>query len=85
MLCFELHNRNTEALTHCISSSRCEEVAGLGKSLDKLGDALSVALASPQRAHHGGQDTLHDTSEKLGAERLSASTGRVRGSSGGGS
>lgn len=84
MLDFKLRYRNTEALTHCISSSRREEVAGLGKSLDKLSDALSIALASPQRAHHGGQDTLHDAREKLRAEGLSTSTGRLRGSSGGG-
>lgn len=70
-------------LTHCISSSRCEEIAGLGESLDKLGDALSVALTSPQRPHHGGQDSLHNACEKLRAQSLATSTRRLRGGGGG--
>lgn len=58
-------------LTHSVSRALREKVAGLGQSLDELGDALSVALLGPQRAHHGGQHSLHDASEQLRAQRVS--------------
>lgn len=66
------------SLTHSISSSRSEEIAGLRKSLNELGNALSVTLTSSQRTHHGGQHALHDACEQLRAQRLPSPAGRMR-------
>lgn len=58
-------------LTNSISRARSEQVAGLGQSLDELGDALSTALLCPKRAHHGGQHSLHDPGEQFGTQWVS--------------
>lgn len=78
----------TKKLTHSISRTRGEKVAGLGQSLDELCDALTVALLCTQRAHHGGEHSLHYTSEQFWAQGVSTCTtpslgwGRTRGLSG---
>lgn len=72
-------------LTYSISRARTEQVAGLGQSLDKLCNTLSVALLCPERAHHGGQHSLYNASEQFRAQRVCTgiAAGPERGSTGG--
>lgn len=65
------------SLTHSISSSRSKEIAGLRKSLNKLGNTFAITLTGPQRTHHGGQNALHDARKQLRAQCLPSSTGRL--------
>lgn len=66
------------SLTHSISSSRSKKIAGLRKSLNELGNALTVTLTGPQRTHHGGQHTLHYACKQLWVQSLPSSTRRMR-------